>query len=362
MSGIGPLGFFAAQIDIPEAVNPCCNCVVALVSGLGQAMRRRDFIEAIASVAAAWPLTARAKEPGVPKVGWLSSASPEGSPALSYFRQGLADLGYVEGRNVTVEYKWARGHPELFPLLAADLVRANVSLIAAVSGAPAANAAKAATAVIPVVFITPGDPVQQGLVPSLNRPGGNITGLTMTNTVLMRKQIELLNELLPGRTPIAILSDPNTEAEDLEANAQQAGQTLDRPVIIINAASENDFDTALAMVVQEKASGLVVPDRPLFVSRHTQLAEVVSRYHIPAIYPPADLAASGGLMSYGASTFDMFRRAGQFAGKILSGTKPADIPVEEPTKIVLKINLKTAKALGLSVPLPILGRADEMIE
>jgi putative tryptophan/tyrosine transport system substrate-binding protein len=326
-------------------------------------VRRRDFVRVIVGFAASIrPLAARAKEPVAPKVGWLSDASPESSPARPYFQQGLADLGYAEGRNVMVEYKWARSHPELFPKLAADLVQANVSVIAAVSGAPAARAAKAATANIPIVFITPGDPVQQGLVASLNRPGGNLTGLTMTNTTLMRKQIELLNELLPGGAPIAILSDPNTEAEDLETNARQASQTLGRRVTIINVASENDFDAALEIVVKEKASGLVVPDRPLFASRHIELAELVSRHRIPAIYPSADLAASGGLMSYGASTFDMFRRAGELVGKILRGIKPADIPVEEPTKIVLKINLKTAKTLGISVPLPLLGRADEVIE
>ena len=217
---------------------------------------------------------------------------------------------------MTIEYRWGRGHTELLPALAVDLVRAGVSVIAAVSAAPSARAAKAATSTIPTVFITPGDPVQQGLVMSLNWPGGNLTGLTMTNTVLTRKQIELLNELLPGSSPIAVLSDPNTEAEDLATNAQEAGQTLGRRIIIVNAASADDFDTALATVARDKAGGLVVPDRPLFISRHEPLAGLVSRYRIPTIYPPADLARSGGLMSYGASTFDVFRRAGEIVGKI----------------------------------------------
>jgi putative tryptophan/tyrosine transport system substrate-binding protein len=325
-------------------------------------MRRREFIKLIAGSTVAWPLTARAQQTTQAIVGWLSVVSPEGSPALPYFKQGLSDLGYVEGQNLRIEYRWARYHPELLQSLAVDLVRAGVSVIAAVSGAPSALAARAATSTIPVVFITPGDPVQQGLVASLNRPGGNLTGLTITNTSLMQKQIELLNELVPGSAPLAILSVPNFEPEDLETNARQASQALGRPVVIVNAASENDFDKALATVVQDKASGLVVPDRPPFIARHEQLAALVSRYRIPTIYSPADLARSGGLMSYGASTLDVFRRAGQYVGKILQGAKPADIPVEQPTKITLKINLRTAKALGLNVPAALLARADEVIE
>jgi putative tryptophan/tyrosine transport system substrate-binding protein len=329
-------------------------------------MRRRDFsafliaFPAIATIE--WSLCARAQQQTIPVVGWLSFAAPEDSPALPYFQRGLADLGYVEGKNLMIEYRWARSHAELFASLAADLVRANVSVIAAVSGAPAARAAQAATTTIPIVFITPGDPVQEGLVASLGRPGGNLTGLTMTNTVLIRKQIEFLNELLPGSAPLAIVSDPNTEAEGLQSNARLAGQVLGRQVIVIDAASENDFDGAFATIAQNKVVGLVVPDRPLFVSRHNQLALLAARYHVPSIYPPADLASSGGLMSYGASTFDTFRRAGQFVGKILQGAKPADIPVEEPTKIQLKVNLRTAKALGLQVPTSILLRADDVIE
>jgi ABC-type uncharacterized transport system substrate-binding protein len=325
-------------------------------------MKRREFITLLGGVAAAWPLAARAQQTVLPKVGWLSSASPESSPALPFFQQGLADGGYVEGRNVTLEYRWARSRPELLPSLAAELVKAEVSVIAAVSGVPAARAAKAATATIPIVFITPGDPVQSGLVASLNRPGGNLTGLTMTNTVLTMKQHELLNELLPSDKPIAIISDPNTEAEDLENNARQAEQSLKRRLVIVYAASENEFDAALKRVRTEDLAGLIVPDRPLFVSRHNQLASLVAQHAIPAIYPPANLTASGGLMSYGASTFDMFRRAGVFVGKILKGANPSDLPVEQPTKIELKINLKTAKALGLEIPPTLLARADEVIE
>ncbi len=212
------------------------------------------------------------------------------------------------------------------------------------------------------MFITPGDPVQEGLVASLSRPGGNLTGLTIQNTVLTQKQIELLSELLPGSGPFAIISDPNTEAESLRSNVQAAEQALGRHIIVVNAASENEFDTAFDTIVLNQASGLIVPDRPLFISRHDQLAGLAARYRIPTIYPPADLAHSGGLMSYGASTFDTFRRAGQFVGKILQGAKPADMPVEQPTKIELKINLKTAKTFDLEIPTSILLRADEVIE
>jgi putative ABC transport system substrate-binding protein len=298
----------------------------------------------------------------MPKVGWLSFASPESSPALPFFKQGLRDLDYIEGHNLRIEYAWARSHPELFPDLAGGLVRANVAVIAAVSGAPAARAAKAATDTIPIVFITPGDPVQQGLVTSLNRPGGNLTGLTMMNTSLAAKQIELMHETLPAGAAIAVMSDPSTEGEELENTARQAGQTLGRRILIIPTAREDDFETAVTTVANEGKAGLVVPDRPLFVSRHNQLAALIVRHSIPAIFPPADLAASGGLMSYGASTFEMFRRAGVFVGKILQGTKPAELPVEQPTRITLKVNLKAAKLLGLTIPPALLARADEVIE
>jgi putative ABC transport system substrate-binding protein len=313
-------------------------------------MRRREFITLLGGSAAAWPLAARAQQAAMPKIGWLSSVSPESSIAVPFFKHGLADLDYVEGRNVLIEYAWARSHPELFPSLAAGLVRANVAVIAAVSGAPAARAAVAATSTIPIVFITPGDPVQQGLVNSLNRPGANVTGLTMMNTSLTAKQIELMNEVLPAGAAIAVLSETNIEVEDLESTARLAGQKLGRRIIIMPTASENDFETAIAAVAKEGSVGLVVPDRPLFTSRHNQVAALIVQHSIPAVFPPADLSASGGLMSYGASTFDMFRRAGVFVGKILKGTKPAEMPVEQPTRITLKVNLKAAKALRLTIP------------
>jgi putative tryptophan/tyrosine transport system substrate-binding protein len=324
-------------------------------------MKRREFIAGLGG-AAAWPMVARGQQSGIPVIGWLSILSPESAPALPYFQRGLADLGYVERQNIVIEYRWARGRPELFASLAGDLVKANVSVIAAVSGAPSARAAQAATNNIPIVFLMPGDPVEEGLVESLSRPGGNLTGVTVTNTVLIRKQIELLNELLPGSAPLAIVFDPNTEVESLRTNVQAAEQTLGRRVILVNAASPNEFDTAFETIVLNKASGLIIPDRPIFISRHDQLAKLAARYRIPTIYPPADLALSGGLMSYGASTLDTFRRAGRLVGRILNGAKPADIPIEQPTKIELKINLTTAKTLGLEMPTSIVLRADEVIE
>ena len=324
-------------------------------------MNRRDFIIGLGA-AAAWPIAARAQQTTTPKIGWLSSASPESSVAVPFFKQGLADLDYMEGRNVIIEYAWARGHPELFPSLASGLVRANVAVIAAVSGAPSARAAMSTTSAIPIVFITPGDPVQQGLVHSLNRPGSNVTGLTMMNTSLAAKQMELMNEVIPAGAAIAVLSDPNIEQEELESTARLAGQKLGRRIVIIPTASENDFETAIAAVRKEGSVGLVVPDRPLFTIRHSQLAALIARDSIPAVFPPADLSASGGLMSYGASTFDMFRRAGVFVGKILRGAKPAEMPVEQPTRITLKVNLKAAKGLGLTLPPALLARADEVIE
>jgi putative ABC transport system substrate-binding protein len=324
-------------------------------------MRRREFI-AVLGGAVAWPMVARGEQPSMPVIGWLSVVSPESAPALPYFQRGLADLGFIEGQNLRIEYRWARNHPELFPSLAADLVRAKVSVIAAVSVAPSAHAAQTATTDIPVVFLMPGDPVQEGLVASLSRPGGNLTGVTITNTVLIQKQIELLNELLPGEAPLSIISDPNIEAESLQRNVLTAEQTLGRRVILVNVASENDFDTAFDTVVLGGARGLIVPDRPLFISRHDQLARMAARHRIPTIYPPADLALSGGLMSYGASTLDMFRRTGQLVGQVLHGAKPADIPVEQPIKIELKLNVKTANTLGLEIPTSILLRANEVIE
>jgi len=325
-------------------------------------MRRREFITLVGGAVAARPLTARAQEPAMPVIGWLSIVSPDASPALPFFRRGLAELGYVEGRNLAVEYRWGEFHPERLSALAADLVQARVSLIVAASGVPAVLAAKAASSTIPIVFVMPTDPVQLGLVDSLNRPGGNLTGIAALNAPVLTKQIELMAELMPNSAPIAAFVDPAVEATDLETSARIAAQTLGRQVIVIHAASDRDFETALVAAKQKEVAGLVVTAQPLFVSRHQQLAAIVAHHAVPAVYPPADLAASGGLMSYGPSIFDMFRRAGNYAGKILAGAKPADLPVELPTKFEVKLNLKAARALGITFPPALLGRADEVIE
>ena len=324
-------------------------------------IRRREFM-ALLGGAAAWPIAGRAQQSGMPVIGFLTIVSPNSTPVLPLFRQGLAELGYVEGRNVSVEYRYAEFHPERLPALASDLAMARVALIVAASGVPAVLAAKAASATIPIVFVLPTDPVQLGLVSSLNRPGGNLTGVAALNAPVLTKQIELMAELLPTLAPIAAVIDPAVEAADLESSAQIAAQTLGRNVIVIPAASVEDFEPALATARQRQVAGLVFTAQPLFVSQHRQLAAIVARYAIPAVYAPADLAASEGLMSYGASIYEMFRRVGNYAGKILAGAKPADLPVELPTKFELKLNLKTAKALGITISTALLVRADEVIE
>jgi putative tryptophan/tyrosine transport system substrate-binding protein len=324
-------------------------------------IRRREFITLLGG-AAAWPIAGRAQQSGMPVIGFLTIVSPNSTPVLPLFRQGLAELGYVEGRNVSVEYRYAEFHPERLPALASDLAMARVALIVAASGVPAVLAAKTASATIPIVFVLPTDPVQLGLVSSLNRPGGNLTGVAALNAPVLTKQIELMAELLPTPAPIAAVIDPAVEAADLESSAQIAAQTLGRNVIVIHAASTEDFEPALATARQRQVAGLVFTAQPLFVSQHQQLAAIVARYDIPAVYAPADLAASEGLMSYGASIYEMFRRVGNYAGKILAGAKPADLPVELPTKFELKLNLKTAKAIGITIPTALLVRADEVIE
>jgi ABC-type uncharacterized transport system substrate-binding protein len=322
-------------------------------------MKRREFITGLGSVTV-WPLVARAQQQ-MPTIGWLSITTPDATPALPFFKQGLAELGYDEGRNVSIEYRWAAFHPDRFPELASDLVHQHVSLIAAVSGQPSIRAAKNATTEIPIVFLVTDDPVRLGLVESLNRPGGNLTGVAALTAPVVMKQIELMNEVFPGNSPIDLLIDP-TEAADMENAAHIAEQKLNRRVNIIRAGSEADFEPALTTVSNDKAAALVVTAQPLFVTHYVQIAKIVARHAIPTVYSPVDLAKSGGLMSFGGSVFDMFHRVGNLAGKILAGAKPAELPVELPTKFDLKLNLKTAKALGISFPLSVLGRADEVIE
>jgi putative ABC transport system substrate-binding protein len=325
------------------------------------AISRRNFVAIVGGATVAWPVLACARVQPMPVVGWLSGVSQSAIPAFPFFLRGLGELGYVEGRDFTIEARFAEFHNERLPALALELVQSRVTLIAATSGLPSVLAAKTATTTIPIVFIIPGDPVQLGLVASLNRPSGNLTGVTAM--VGLMKQIEILNELLlPNKGPFAVLVDPSTEAEIMEANAESAGRTVGRRIVFAYAAGDGEFETAIAKIIGEQAAGLVVAPQPLFISQQNQLAARIARHSIAAIYPPGDLAASGGLISYGAPIFEMFRQAGHYAGKILGGAKPAELPVEQPTKFELVINLKTANVLGLAVPPTLLSLADKVIE
>jgi putative ABC transport system substrate-binding protein len=327
-------------------------------------VRRRDFITLLGGAAAVWPFAARAQQPGVPVVGFLNVASPEGyRPMVTAFRQGLQESGYVEGRNVAIEYRWAEGRSDRLPALAADLVHRQVAVIAATT-TPAALAAKAATTTIPIVFETGGDPIQIGLVASLNRPGGNATGVSQLNTEVMPKRLELLHELLSTATAIALLVNPTNPAlaEVVLRASRAAIQTLGLDLHVLNASAESDFDAVFANVIQLRAGGLVIGADAFFTSRQEQLAALALRHAVPAVYEYREFVAAGGLLSYGGSLPDSYRLAGVYSGRILKGEKPGELPVQQVTKVEMFLNLKTAKALGITVPLPLLGRADEVIE
>jgi putative ABC transport system substrate-binding protein len=323
-------------------------------------MRRREFIT-LAGGVATWPLVARAQQGTTPVVGWLSVISLGAAVYLPDFKNGLADLGYIEGRNLVIEYKWAEGHSERLPTLAADLVTRGVSLIASGSGLLTALAAKDATATIPSVFLIGEDPVSGGLVRSLNRPSGNVTGVTLMSTELTMKLVELMHELLPSSRAIGVLVNPRNNGGLFENAARSAARRFDQDIVIGNASSDSDFETAFNTVLQRQAVGLVIPSDPLFSTHNEQIALLAARFALPTIFGTGQLE-SGGLMSYGPRLEEMFRKLGVYAGKILAGAKPADLPVEQPTRIPLRINLKTAKALGLEVPATLLVRADEVIE
>jgi putative tryptophan/tyrosine transport system substrate-binding protein len=324
---------------------------------------RRDFITLLGG-AAVWPLAARAQQPGMPVVGFLRSTSANASIDLvAALRRGLAEAGYTEGQNIAIEYRWAEGHNDRLPALVADLVRRQCALIVA-GGDAAAHAAKTATATVPIVFATGEDPVKVGLVSRLNRPGGNITGISFYNSAdLESKQLELLREVVPKAAVIGVLVNPTMAAvQSQESEAQVAARALGLQLFVVNAGSERDFDTAFTTLVEHRIEALLIVGNALFTSQRYRLVAVAARYALPTIYPLREFVAAGGLMSYGGSLTDAYRQVGVYAGRILKGEKPADLPVTLPTKFELVINLQTAKGLGIEIPPMLLARADEVIE
>ncbi len=328
-------------------------------------MRRRKFVALLGGVVAAWPFAARAQQKAMPVIGVLSTGSPGGSFSELFmaFRQGLSEAGYVEGQNLAIEYRWAEGNYDRLPALAADLVGRKVDLIMA-SSPPSALAAKSATSTIPIVFRGGGDPVGTGLVASLARPGGNLTGVSFVPNELTAKRLELLSELVPQAGVIALLVNPTSGAntERVIRDVQEAARTKGLQLHVLKASSESEIDTAFASLVQLHAGALVVGADPFLSGQREQLVALASRHAVPAIYAWREFAASGGLISYGASLTAAYRLVGTYAGKVLKGAKPADLPVQQPTTFELVINRKAAKALGLEVPPALVGRADEVIE
>jgi putative tryptophan/tyrosine transport system substrate-binding protein len=325
-------------------------------------MKRRDFITLLGS-AAAWPVAAGAQQPGLPVIGFLSTESLEISrDQVAAFRQGLSEAGYVEGQNVTIEYRWAEGQAERLTVLATDLVRRRVAVIATLTNV-ATVAAKAATTAIPIVFTIGGDPVKMGLVGSLNRPGGSITGVSFLSTGTAAKRLELLHEVAPNAAVVAALINPaNPQAEADTKEAQEAADILGLQLQALNTSTQGDIDMAFATLVQRHARALVIEGDPLFATRLKQLVVLTARHAIPAIFPGREFPDAGGLMSYGASRTDALRVAGLYSGRILKGEKPADLPVQQSTKVELVINLKTAKALGLTVSREMQLIADDVVE
>ena len=327
-------------------------------------MRRRDFIKVVAGSSAIWPLVARAQKPAMPVIGFVNVASAKDyTPLLSAFLKGVSEAGYVDGRNDSIEYRWAEGRHDRLPAMVADLIHHQAAVIAAL-GTPAALAAKAATATIPIVFSTPVDPVKLGLVANLNRPGGNVTGATSLLVVVGSKRLELLHELVPTASAMAMLVNPANPiiAEANSKELQAAARILGLQLHILNASTERDFDEVFAKLIQLRAGGLVIAPEPFFTIRSEQLAALTVRHAVPAIYHNREFVVAGGLLSYGGGSAEAYRLAGNYTGRVLRGDKPADLPVQQATKVELYINLKTAKALGITVPQSVQNRADEVIE
>jgi len=326
-------------------------------------VKRREFITLLGG-AAAWPLAARAQQSAMPVVGILAVASPEDNAVrLRAFREGLRVAGYVEGQNVNIQYRWAEAHTDRLAELAAQLVHNQVSVLVAAGGTPSALTAKAATASIPIVFGTGADPVDVGLVASLNRPGGNVTGVTSLNMEVAPKRLELLHELLPSVTTMALLVNPAVPlAGPVSRLSQAAAQSLGLQLHVVYASSDRDFDAVFEKLTQLRAGALVIGPDNLFSTHSKQLAALAVRHALPAVYGFRQFAAAGGLMSYGSSETEFYRLVGTYVGRVLKGDKPADLPVQQSTKVELIINLKTAHALGLEIPPTLLARADEVIE
>jgi ABC-type uncharacterized transport system substrate-binding protein len=327
-------------------------------------VRRREVI-ALLGGAAVWPLAAHAQQPAMPVIGFLSNGFRQSDEALRLapFREGLKEAGYIDGRDVASEYRWAEGQNDRLAALATDLVRRSVAVIVAIGGPAPPLSAKQATTTIPIVFVVAGDPVRQGLVASLNRPDGNVTGVSGMAGVVVAKQLEVLHEAVPRGDLIGLLVNPTTPTVELYTrDAQEAAQTLGLKLLVVRAATEGEFEPAFATLAEQRADAVLVPSDALFNDRPDQLVALAARHAIPAIYPFSEYAGVGGLMSYGVTFGIAFRQAGVYTGRILRGAKPADLPVVQLTKIQLVINLRVAKTLGLTFPLPLLGRADEVIE
>jgi putative ABC transport system substrate-binding protein len=327
-------------------------------------MNRRQFIALLGGAAAAWPMVVRAEQKMMPVVGYLGSATPQGYAwAVEFVRQGLSDLGFVEGRNIAAEYRWANEQYDRLPALATELVRRQVAVIVTTGGGMSALAAKAATTTIPIVFATGSDPVTQGLVTSLNRPGGNVTGVSFFASALAPKRLEILREIVPKASTIAMLMNPRSQSFEPDRNEMQlAAQSVGIGFVGVYAASERELESAIDTAVQQHAGALIVHNDALFANRAAQVVALASQHALPAIYGARNWMEVGGLISYGSNTHDMVRQAGVYAARILKGEKPADLPVLMPVKYELVINLKTAKALGLTVPDKLLALADEVIE